>query len=178
MHDGFGVHTAEGVLGGALGTLFMRGATRISRRLPSRLLPTRPRQDPADVLVKKLEELRGRPLPWAVHEGVAQGLHWAYGIAWGGLFGLVTTHVRIRTIGDAAKAGAALGGAVWAIEDVCVLPLLRLTPPVHRQGGRHVAASLLEHIAYGVASALPIYMADRVTRRRPWYERVLTAIGW
>lgn len=177
MHNGFGVHTAEGVLGGALGTLLLTGANRFGRRLPARLKPVEARRDPADLVVEKLEQLAGRALPMTIHRGLAQGLHWAHWISWGGLLGYATTHVRIRTIGDVAKAGAAMGAAVWAIERVGILPLARLTPPVHRQGSKPVVTSLLGHIAYGIACALPIYALDRWARRKSLPARALAVMG-
>ena len=173
MHDGLGVHTAEGALGGAMGTLFLGRVMRMAQRLPERLKPTTPREDPGEFVIAKLERLLPRPLSPAEREALAQGLHWAYGIAWGGLLGLATARVRIRTIRAALLAGAALGAAVWAAGYAGWMPLARLTPPVQRQGTRHAGMSLLEHVAYGVVSAAPIYLLDRMARKRPWYERLL-----
>jgi hypothetical protein len=173
MRDGLGVHTAEGALGGALGTLFIGRAMRMTQRLPEKLRPTMPDENPAELVIRALERLREKPLSRAAREGLEHALHWAYGITWGGLLGLATSRVRIRTIGSALLAGAALGGAVWAIGYAGWLPLTRLTPPVHQQGAKHAGTSLLTHIGYGLVSAAPIYLLDRLARRRPWYRRVL-----
>jgi len=176
MRDGFGVHTAEGALGGAIGTLFLDRMMRATHRLPEKLKPTATREHPGEFVVSRAERLLGRPLDAPGRERLVQGLHWAYGIAWGGLFGLLTARMRIRRLGEALLSGAALGSAVWAVGYAGWLPLARLTPPVQRQGARHAGMSLVTHIAYGVASAVPLYLMDRIFRKRPWYERALDAI--
>jgi len=177
MRDGFVSHTATGALGGALGTLFLTRGMRMSRRLPERIKPPPVRRDPGDFLIKKVEELRGRPLPRGVHDSLAEGLHWAYGIAWGAALGLTTSSVQIKSARDAALAGTAMGTAVWATGYVVGLPAMRLTPPVHRQGLMHVATSLVAHIAFGIVATLPILAYDKVqTKRRRRLPSWLRAI--
>jgi hypothetical protein len=177
MRDGFVSHAAGGVLGGAMGTLFMmNGMKRVGRRLPERLKPTPVRRDPAELMVARMEALHGHPLPRRLHDGLASSLHWAYGIGWGGLLGLATARRPMRSPRDALLAGAALGTLVWAVGYAGWLPATHLTPPLHRQGSRHAATSLIAHVAYGVVSALPILALDRILRRERGWKRRLRAL--
>lgn len=177
MRNGFVSHAAGGVFGGAMGTLFMmNGMKRVGQRLPERLKPTLVRRDPAELMVARLEALRGRPLPRRVHDVLAGSLHWVYGMGWGGLLGLATTRHRLRSPRDTLLAGAALGTLVWAVGYAGWLPATRLTPPLHRQGGRHAAAALIAHVAYGIVSALPILVVDRVLRPERGFRRWLRTL--
>lgn len=177
MRDGFVSHAASGVLGGAMGTLFMvQGMKQVDRHLPERLRPTPVRHDPADLVVRRVEALRGRPLRRRTHERLAGSLHWAYGMGWGGLLGLTLARRRIRSARGTLLAGAALGTLVWAVGYAACLPALRLTPPLHRQGGRHAAASLISHVAFGIVSAVPVLVLDRVLYRGRGLKRWLRAL--
>ncbi len=171
MRDGFVTHAASGVLGGAMGALILEEGARRARRLPARLQPPPIRRDPADLVVSRIEELRGRPLRRGVHEAVARSLQWGYYAAWGGALGLLVARRRVRTVRDALLSGAALGTLVWGASYGALLPAARLTPPLHRQGGRHLVAALLGHVAYGIASALPILALDRFVRPEPTWRR-------
>jgi hypothetical protein len=177
MHNGFGSHAAGGVLGGAMGTLVMRqGLRQVARRLPERLMPTPIRRDPAELVVDRLETMRRRPLTRKAHDALVGALHYAPGIGYGALFGLATARHKLRSVRGALLAGAALGTVVWAVSYGGVLPATRLTPPVHRQGVRHAGAALLAHVAYGLVSALPILVLDRVIPREPAWKRALRAL--
>lgn len=175
MRNGFVSHTAGGALGGIVGTMFMMRASRqASHKLPERLKPTATRRDPGDFLVRQIEELRGRPLPREAHERIAGALHWAYGIGWGGLLGLglSVAHRKVRSLPAAVLVGSGLGAAVWAVGYAGWLPALRLTPPVTRQGGRHVLTSLLMHVGYGIVATVPLLVLDAVVQPEPRWRRL------
>jgi len=174
MRDGFAVHTAEGVIGGVLGTLLIRQTTALGRRMPPELTPPSPSGDPAEVIVSRLEDLRGRRFSIRVHARLAKGLHWAYGIGWGGLLGVAVSGLHVRRARDTLLAGAGMGALAWAVGYLGWLPRAGLLPPVRRQGMGHVATSLVTHVAYGVAAAVPILAIDEVRRRRqPAWQRLL-----
>lgn len=138
MRNGFVSHTAGGALGGMVGTMFMMRASRqASHKLPERLKPT--------------------------------SLHWVYGIGWGGLLGLglSVAHRKVRSLPIAVLVGSGLGAAVWAVGYAGWLPATRLTPPVYRQGGRHVLTSLLMHVGYGIVATLPLLVLDAVVQPEP-----------
>ncbi len=169
MRDGFASHTATGALGGAIGTYLLTKGMKMSRNLPERLKPPEVRRDPGDFVITKAEELRGQPLPQGVHDTLAQSLHWIYGISAGATLGLVTAQREVRSVGQAMSFGSAMGTAVWAVGYIGILPALKLTPPIHRQGLSHVATALVSHIAFGVIAALPLLAVDRLrTKRSRW----------
>jgi hypothetical protein len=166
MRNGFISHTASGALGGAMGTLVLSGMNRISKQLPEALRPPAIRRDPGDFIVAQLEELLGRPLPREAHEILARSFHWVHGIGWASLLGLVMARRRVTRVSEALLAGAGLGTVVWAVSYAGLLPAAKLTPPLHRQGGKHVASALIGYVLYGVVSVLPILALDRALRAR------------
>jgi hypothetical protein len=171
MRDNLIFHTASGALGGAVGTALLLKGMKASQKLPERLKPTPVRRDPGEFMISKVEELRGKPLPRALRDSLARGLHWGYGISGGTLLGLVTSRVHVRTLPKALLAGALMGTAVWAIGYIGWLPAAKLTPPLPRQGVRHVAVSVFGHVLFGVVSAIPILLLDRTARVEPWWKR-------
>jgi len=177
MRDGFVVHGAEGALGGALGTLLVKQGITLARRMPEALKPPAVRRDPGEFVVSRLEALSGRALPWGVHHRVAEGLHWAYGITWGGLLGLAVAGLRVKTPRQTLLAGAGMGALVWAVGYVGWLPGAGLMQPIHRQGKGGVATSLLSHVLYGVAASVPIALIDRRRRRQRWWQRLADTAG-
>ncbi|MFT3769656.1 MAG: hypothetical protein QM820_29825 [Minicystis sp.] len=173
MRDGFAVHTAEGALGGVLGTLLIKQTMALGRKMPEKLKPPVPSRDPADVLLSRIEGMRGRPLSWRTHDRMAAGLRWAYGIGWGGLLGLAVSGLHVKRPRQTVLAGAGLGALVWAVGYVAYLPGTGLMRPVHRQGAGHVLTSLVTHVAYGVAASLPIVAIDRLRlAREPWWKKL------
>jgi hypothetical protein len=178
MRDGLVLHAVEGAVGGALGTMFMQQALRLSLRMPPAVQPPDVSEDPGEYVALRIERLRGKPLPPNVHRAMVQGLHWAYGIGWASLLGMsASRRIPIRTAKDALVAGTAMGTLVWAVGYVGWLPATHLAKPVHKQGAGHVVSSLLTHVAYGVLAALPILLIDRARERRARRRLRLPFIG-
>lgn len=177
MRNGLILHAVEGALGGALGTFALQQALRQSFRMPRSVQPPELREDPGEFIVARVERLRRRPLPNGAHRRLVGALHWGYGIAWAGLLGALAGKVRIRTMRDAALAGAGMGAVVWAVGYAGWLPATGLSRPVREQGAGHVATALLGHVGYGILSAIPIVLIDRLrARRRPFWSRWLAAL--
>jgi hypothetical protein len=176
MRDNLISHAASGALGGAIGTGILLQGMKASRKLPERLKPTQVRMDPGEFMVSKVEELRGKPLPRTVRDVLARGMHWGYGTTSGALLGIVTSRLHLRTIPSALLAGPALGTAVWATGYAVWLPAAKLAPPLPRQGGRHVAISILGHVVFGVISAIPVLLLDRSARAEPWWKRAWRSV--
>lgn len=166
MRDDMIVHATAGILGGALGTALLRRGVKASAALPLRLQPTHLRQDPGAFMVTRLEQYRGKPLSRTVRDVVGQGLHWGYGMTSGLVLGLVTSRRHVRTSASALFVGAALGVGVWAVGYAGWLPALKLAPPLTRQGGSHIAVSILCHVAFGIITVAPIFGIDRRRNRR------------
>jgi hypothetical protein len=175
MRDGFVAHTAEGALGGVLGTLLIKQTLALGRRMPGSLKPEMPSRDPADVVLSRLEGVRGRAFSTRAHGRFVEALHWAYGIGWGGLLGLAVGGLHVRRPQQILLAGAGMGGLVWAVDNVALLPRAGLARPVYRQGAGQVLTSLITHVACGVAASVPILIIDRVReQRQPWWRRLAT----
>jgi hypothetical protein len=164
MRDGFVLHGAEGALGGAIGTLLIKQTMSLARKMPEKLQPPSVRRDPGELIVSRVEELRGRPLPG--HDRLVSAMPWAYGIAWGSLLGFAVDRLHMKTTRRILFAGAGAGALVWAVGYAGWLPRAGLTEPLRRQGLGHVANSLATHILYGIAASVPIALIDRERRRR------------
>jgi hypothetical protein len=168
MRDNVMAHATAGILGGALGTALLRQGMKASEKLPLRLQPTHSRTDPGEFMVMKLEQFRGKPLPRTVRDVVVQGLHWGYGMTSGLVLGVATSRRHIPTVPSALLAGAVMGAGVWAVGYAGWLPATKLTPPLTQQGGRHIAVSLLGHVAFGIVAVAPILLMDRRSHRPLW----------
>lgn len=176
MRDDMMSHATAGALGGAVGTAVLMRAMKASELLPIRLRPPQPRRDPGEFIVGKIERVRGKPLHRGARDALVQGMHWGYGVTSGLLLGLVTSRRHVRSVPSALFAGAAMGTAVWAVGYAGWLPATKLLPPVTRQGGRHVAASILGHVAFGLIAVAPILFVDRRAKRSIW-RRALHRLG-
>jgi hypothetical protein len=182
MRDGLVIHTAEGVLGGALGTLLIKQGMALGRRMPEPMRPPEPSGDPADFILSKLEARYGHVLPRRVHVRIVRSLPWAYGIAWGGLLGAAVAGMHVYRWRRTVLVGAGMGALSWAVGYAGWLPRTGLVRPIQRQGMGHILTSFATHVAYGVAASVPIALLDEVRRRRtPWWERLaadaIDAIG-
>jgi hypothetical protein len=157
------IQTAAGTLGGILGTAVIQKEMQLAGRLPDRLKPTQPKEDPGAFMVSQAERLASRTLSPETTQRATKGLHMGYGTFWGALLGLASSRLRMHRLTTATLAGAAMGAAVWAIGYAGWLPAVGLTPPVHRQG-RGILANLAMHVGYGIAAALPVAIAAKLVR--------------
>lgn len=168
MRDNWMARATVGVLGGALGTAMLMQGMKATQKLPIRLQPTQPRKDPGEFMVMRFEQIRGKPLRRTLRDVVVHGLHWGYGMTSGLVLGLATSRRHVPTLRSALLAGTAAGAGVWAVGYIGWLPAVKLTPPITRQGGRHIAASILGHVAFGLVAVAPLLLLDRRTHRSFW----------
>jgi uncharacterized membrane protein YagU involved in acid resistance len=84
-------------------------------------------------------------------------MHWGYGMAWGGLFGLVAGSLRAPRI----RHGLVLGASVWTASYV-LLPLAKLYRPIWEYDAKVLAKDLGDHLVFGVSAA----GAERLLARR------------
>ena len=75
-------------------------------------------------------------------------MHWGYGMAWGGLFGLVAGSLCAPKV----RHGLVLGATVW-MSSYVVLPLAGLYRPIWEYDARVLARDLGDHLVYGVTAA-------------------------
>jgi hypothetical protein len=95
------------------------------------------------------------------HEALAGDLvHYAYGCAWGGLYGIVAGSSRsLRSLGG----GALFGIAVWCISDSVVLPAFRLSAWPQEYPVKNHAYAILAHVVYGAAASASLNALTRAT---------------
>src|SRR5579883_1447273 len=124
-------------------------------------------------MVSRLERALGRALPRRLHRAAVEGSRWQYGALWPTLFATVAPRfLRLRSLGQAAIAGASLGAAVWTVGYAGWLPAAHLVPPLYRQRPTRSIASLLGHAAYGIGAVVPIYLIEQRLRRRRLLRRL------
>ncbi len=97
-----------GVVGGALGTVWMQQGMKLSGKLPEGMRGPQMAQDPGEFIARKAEGLvvRTNVSPNA-HDTFKHSLHWAYGIGWGALLGAFMPELGVRSFGGALLAGLA-----------------------------------------------------------------------
>jgi len=89
------------------------------------------------------------------------GIHWGYGVLWGGLFGALRN--RVPVIGSAA--GLTYGTGLWLIGDELMMPILKLSPPSTDFPWQNHARAFTNHAAYGTTLWLTLETLSRLTDR-------------
>jgi hypothetical protein len=160
---------ARGLVAGAVGTAAMDlvqfaryklggGEQRLPAwELSSGLMDWEQAPAPAQVGRRIVEGVFQRQLPPERAALVSNLTHWGYGIAWGGLFGLVEGSLRSRGL----RHGLALGATVWMISYI-TLPLAGLYRPIWEYDPKVLARDLGDHLVYGIGAA----GADRLLNGR------------
>jgi hypothetical protein len=140
-----------GAAGGLVGTLVIQGLMAAGKKwLPQAAPPMR--AEPGEFMVGEAEAA----LPAAIHRRIprvaetaaARGLGVGYGMAFGALYAAL----RPRG-GSALLEGVALGLGCWAVGYLGWLPALGITPPIREQTVPQLAGPVVDHVAYGVATA-------------------------
>jgi hypothetical protein len=95
-----------------------------------------------------VESVTGRELPGERAALTQNVMHWAYGILWGGVFGLLA--------GSSGRPGAVqgvvLGSLVWGSSYV-TLPLAGIYKPIWEYDSGTLGQDLTAHLAYGTGTA-------------------------
>jgi len=110
-----------------------------------------------------VERVTRRPLPVEQAGLTNNVMHWGYGMAWGGVLGLVE-----RSAGPPrVRHGLALGSTVW-LGSYVIMPLAGLYRPMWRYGPPVLAKDLGDHVAYGlgVSTAYRLLAGRRTATRR------------
>lgn len=159
----------EGLIAGAVGagaqTLFFR-ATRSMAPKPTAdaYQPPEPQQQEetaTETVARRIAEglaQRG-PLDARAKQRGADLLHYGFGAAWGGLYGL------LRASYPAWRGPLGLAGfsaLVWMAGDNLLLPAVRLAGWPHRYPPRTHAYALAAHLAYGAGLGGTLALVDRV----------------
>jgi hypothetical protein len=102
---------------------------------------------PAQVAKRMTEGFLQRELPPERAALMNNTVHWAYGMVWGALYGIVTGSLRSRRV----AYGLALGPIVWTAA-YAVLPLAKLYKPMWEYDPKTLAKDLGAHMAYGAGT--------------------------
>ena len=180
-----------GAVGGAAGTLAMRlywrAATAIVGQDPRALTDDAPPNALDDLGVAgqqhqegegstaaagrmAYEAATGEAPDDAVKERLSYGVHWGYGLAMGGLYGLV----RGRRDGADAAAGLAFGAALWLVGDEMLVSLLGLAEGPTAYPPEQHAHRLAAHAVYGLAAAATTQALHGLSTPR----RTATGLAW
>jgi hypothetical protein len=120
---------------------------------------------PAHIGKRIVEGVFQRQLPPERAALTSNLTHWGYGIAWGGLSGLMEGSLRSPRV----RHGLVLGATVWTTSYI-VLPLARLYRPIWEYDAKVLATDLGDHLVYGLCAAAAdrllsvIFSPDRGTR--------------
>jgi hypothetical protein len=159
----------EGIAAGAIGSatqdLFFRVARPVTPATPrDAFTPVEPEQASENALETTARRLveglaqRG-PLDERAKERLGNALHYGFGAAWGGLYGLLrASYPSLWSAGGVA--GFSLG--VWALGDNLLLPALRVAGWPQRYPPRVHAFAAAAHLAYGAGVAGTLAAIDRV----------------
>lgn len=156
---------ARGLLAGAVGTAAMTSWQELAARL-------RTNQDagddgpdvsgqelgeeaaweqasaPAQVARRIAQGVFGAHVPAKLIPVLTHAMHWAYGIGWGGLYGLL----RDSADGRGVREGLAFGTAVWSMSYVQLVPMGLYEPP-WKYPPKELALDASYHLVYGAGVA-------------------------
>lgn len=147
----------RGLVAGAAGSdvidLFFRLTRRIAPGPPSGFEPPEPVQkeeQPTETIARRLAEglMQRGPLEARVKARAGTAVHYAYGAAWGGLYGLTRESFRAAAC---APSALAFGALVWGA-GLVLLPWFRLAPWAHRVPLAAHAYHLASHMVYGMGT--------------------------
>lgn len=146
--------TAKGAVAGLAGTVALTAVMRFGPRALAGLgllpEPAGPREEPTAKLAGKVAGgVLERPIAADTRQTAGQAIHWAYGVSWGALYGIVQSSLRLPHL----LHGALLGGLVAGVASTLV-PAMRLTPPPTEQPPAMSALQVGRHLVYGWVTAL------------------------
>jgi hypothetical protein len=103
---------------------------------------------PAQVAKRLAEALAGTELKPDMARAANNAVHWATGIGWGGLYGVVAGSRPSPKV----RYGLLWGTLVWAT-GYAILPLAGLYKPIWEYDTRTLAKDLGAHLVYGLTTA-------------------------
>jgi uncharacterized protein DUF1440 len=158
----------EGLVAGLAGAL----AQDLFFALTKRITPPPPK----DVFLPPEPEQRAETATQTVARRVIEGLaqrgpvrhpelggalvHYAFGSAWGGLYGIAAGSIRpLRSL----SGGALFGLAVWSVSDNVLLPAFRLSAGPHQYPVKNHLYAIVAHVVYGAAASASLNALTRLT---------------
>ncbi len=157
----------EGLVAGAIGagvqSLFFRATTKITPKTPADAFEPPEWQQAHEsaletVARRAVEQLAQRgPLVARDKERLGQVVHYGFGAAWGGLYGLLRASYP-RLWSASGVAGFSLG--VWIAGDNLIVPALKLAAWPQRYPLKSHAYAVAAHLAYGAGVAATLEAVD------------------
>lgn len=160
---------ALGELAGAIGKGLLAGLAGTAAITLSQMIEMKiTKREPSEAPVKVASQVTGAaPADESQKEKLSNEIHYAYGISWGvvrgllglaGLKGLPATLVHF--------------GAIWATE-LIMLPKYDAAPPVDEQEPKSVAIDALHHAVYAVAAGLAYDALDAGSDNQRKLDRLI-----
>lgn len=163
----------RGLVAGAIGTAVMTGYQMLVARIresaddeeestsAAQEPPADPWEEapaPAQVARRVIEGLTGREVPASRIGLLTNVTHWTYGIAWGGLAGIL-----LGSTGTArpVREGLALGSAVWGTSYATLVPIGIYEPPWEYPPAE-LAIDFSYHAVYGAGVAGAFRLLERL----------------
>jgi uncharacterized membrane protein YagU involved in acid resistance len=158
----------EGLVAGLAGAL----AQDLFFALTKKLMPPTPKDAFSPPELEQQDETATQTVSRRVVEGLAQRgpvrnkelagavVHYAFGSAWGGLYGVAAGSLRpLRS----ASGGALFGLFVWSVSDNLILPAFRLSAWPQRYALKNHVYAVLAHVVYGAAASASLNALTRLT---------------
>ncbi|MFN2628388.1 MAG: hypothetical protein ABR569_07105 [Gaiellaceae bacterium] len=145
---------ARGLAAGATATAVMSGYQLLVAKLRGQSDSPQPQSweeapAPAQIGQRVLTGVFQKQVGLAQAQRLANAMHWAYGSAWGGIYGLF----QGTTCAAPLRAGAAFGAGVWGMSYAQLVPMGIYEPP-WKYPAKELALDLSYHLVYGIAAAL------------------------
>lgn len=134
----------RGLVAGAAGT----AALTVSQLVAAKITGTEPPAAAGVVGKRVLEGVFLRQVPDQQQPAINQVVHWSYGTAWGGLYGIVQATLRWPPPVHGLMFGSLVGGVGTAL-----LPTLQLMPPPWKVPPATLGVNTFHHLVYGVTTA-------------------------
>lgn len=96
-------------------------------------------------------------------------VHYAFGSAWGGLYGLLAT--RSRRL-EEPLGGLGFGLGVWMVSDTVILPVFRLSAWPQAYPVKNHAYAIAANLVYGVSVWGTFEALRRLGRSRAWRREI------
>lgn len=142
----------RGLIAGAAGTAALTASQFVAAKLTGGEMPTA-----AGVVAKRISEgVFEQQVPEDRFPVLNQAMHWGYGCAWGGVYGMAQATLRLPVPHHGFLFGALVGAAATA-----ELPVLGLMPPPTQVPPSALALNTLHHLVYGLATAGTFHALSR-----------------
>ena len=137
---------------GFVATVPMTIAMQILHRFPAPERDSLPPEQITEVIVEKAADQVGaqETLDRPQLQALTLVTHFGFGAAAGGLYGLISPHVKTHP----ALKGAAWGMTVWTLSYLGWLPATHILAPATQTAARRNFLMIFAHLVWGVSTAL------------------------